>query len=127
MRGALLFSLFLSLAVYYCLPCTLARAEIMDEPVRLMAFADGLFARSAYELAEGEYKRLLKKHPDFEKAQLARFRLAECFFLRNMFREAVPHYRKIVEDGTANELIPAARLRLGGCYYFLHRYFDANK
>jgi len=119
--------LFLLLLAVLSAPCRPAAAEAMDEPDRMMSFADGLFDRGIYDLAAREYARLLERFPDFPKAPLARFRLGECRFLRGEYAEAVPCYREVVKKANDAELAAAARLRLGSALYFLEEYGEARK
>ena len=44
-----------------------------------LQFADGLYARSMYKLAATEYLGFLKEYPDAGKADVAHFRLGECY------------------------------------------------
>lgn len=88
-------------------------------------FADGLYARSMYDMAAAEYQRLIQEAPQHPRAADAGFRLAESFFFLEKYPEAIEHYKAWLEHYPALPQRETAQLRLADCYYNLNRKDEA--
>lgn len=87
--------LFLYLTGFVSIICPAGlSAESNPEADKLWDFANGLFIRgnSFYPQAEQQYKEFLSKFPNDERADVATFRLAECYRLQNKYKEALETY-----------------------------------
>lgn len=97
------------------LPAIMAAAPvcIADEAEDQFNFATGLLIRKEYELAAEEFSGLLKKHPGFQSADVALFRLGESLAEMKDYDRAVEAFKKITVDHPQSARLPRTYYRLG--------------
>ncbi len=74
-------------------------------------FADGLYARSMYDMAAAEYEKLIAEMPAHSRAPDALFRLAECFFFLEQNDQAAALYEKFIASYGDRPQAETAKLR----------------
>ncbi len=89
---------------------SLAAALAAVSPDDQLEFADGLFLRGMYDLAEGEYQALLRTATNYAKLDQALFRLAECY--RNLTNPAAANlfYQRVIREFPDSPMRPKADL-----------------
>ena len=75
--------------------------------------ADGLYAREMYELASGEYRKLLAAHPGYAQRDVVYYRLAEAAMRLKQPAEAEPWYAKLTAEFPDSQYAARALLRRG--------------
>ncbi|MDP6523013.1 MAG: tetratricopeptide repeat protein [Kiritimatiellia bacterium] len=76
-------------------------------------FATGLLIKKEYDMAEEEFEDLLQKKPDFEKRDIALYRLGESRYHQKKNAKAIEAYQEVVTKHTESEKLPQSYFRLG--------------
>ena len=76
-------------------------------------FADGLFARNLYDLAVGEYRKLLEEYPEHPRKAGSLFGLAESLFHLKRYDEAAASYADFLQHFPEHPQNGSAGLRMG--------------
>jgi TolA-binding protein len=100
-------------------------AWAMDEAERLQ-FADGLFSRGMYELASKEYQGFLTDLPASARADVAHFRLGECFQRLGDRAAADKEYRHVFNVYTNSAYRAKAAFSRADMFMELKQYADAE-
>ncbi len=78
--------------------CMAATAAVADPYSDRVQFADGLYTRQMYDLAQNEYAAVLKEWPDGAQNDAATFRMAECLRFLGKLNEAAQVYSQVVSS-----------------------------
>ena len=84
-----------------------------DEAADQFNFATGLLIKDEPELAAGEYRKLLKAHPDFPQADVAWYRLGEALQKTKDAAGAREAFERVVKQYPKSERTPRANYILG--------------
>ncbi|MBM4164591.1 MAG: tetratricopeptide repeat protein [Lentisphaerae bacterium] len=84
-----------------------------DEAVDQFNFATGLLIRDEPALAAGEYRKLLKAHPEFPQADVAWYRLGEALQKTKDADGARTAFERVVKQYPKSERTPRANYLLG--------------
>ncbi len=81
-------------------------------------FANGLFQRGLYEMAQSEYDQFIKKYPQSANLPQAYFGRAESQFFLLTYATAIESYQKYLETAPSGTEASIAKIRLGYCLVF---------
>lgn len=95
-----------------------------DTPESVYNRAKKLFDDQKFEQARGVFKEFLKKYPDSDKADNARFWIADSYYREKWYEKAILEYQKVIEDYEDGNKVPAAFLKQG--YAFSNLGENAN-
>ncbi|VAX37902.1 hypothetical protein MNBD_UNCLBAC01-853 [hydrothermal vent metagenome] len=95
--------------------------------IEQLDFANGLFQRGLYEMAQAEYQKFVEVHPESTYLSESYFGMAESsFFLKN-YEAAKEAYNKYIEKFPQGQKKILIQLRLGQSLFFLDQYNEALK
>lgn len=77
--------------------CAARAADPRPEADRLQ-LADGLYAREMYELAAAEYASFLQSFPTNTQAEVATYRLGECYRSLSRYPDADQQFKRVIDD-----------------------------
>ena len=90
------------------------------EPAQVDMGEKGLYSRSKGFLDQEEYDRarkgfeqFLKRYPESENADNARFWIADSYYREKWYEKAILEYQKVVENYAKGNKVPAALLKQG--------------
>jgi len=101
---------------------TAAVASWADVAGEQMDFADGLYVRGMYDMAAVEYAKYLERDGSSATAELALFRMAECFYHLKRYSEAAKAFERLLAEFPTGEKSAAATVRFGEVQYRLGNY-----
>ena len=80
---------------------------------KLYAFAKKSFDRKNYETARDAFEKFLETYPDSDKADNARFWIAEIYFNEQWYEKAILEYQSVMDNYPKGNKVPAAYLKQG--------------
>ena len=79
-------------------------------------FANGLYVREIYDLAQKEYRRFIDSYPASSFINDAYYRIAESFWHLKKYEDALPFYQKLKREDLSGPKKEVIRLREALCY-----------
>lgn len=115
---------FVGLFIVWLLAAAAGAATLAPE--ERLQFADGLYARGMYDVASKEYGSFLEDFPDSPKADVAHFRLGECYRQMGNLPAAERHFRKVFTDYPKSDFRLRAGFRRADLFMEIEQYADAS-
>ena len=108
-RFLLFISIFFLLSLSLILPLAAGEKDDWD-------FANGLYLRKMYDMAEKEYRRFTEQYPESAFRIDACYRIAESLWHLEKYREAIPFYGKLKSEITDSRKAEVILLREAMCF-----------
>lgn len=85
-----------------------------------------LFDDGDMENARIRFERFIKRYPDSQNADNARFWIADSYYVEKRFAEAILEYQKVLESYPGSNKLAAARLKQGYAFAELGEHANAR-
>ena len=82
--------------------------------------AKNAYDNAQYDVARGEFQKLIQKFPKSKDADNAQFWIGETYFRQKWYEKAISEYQKVIEDYPDGNKVPAAYLKQGLAFYNLN-------
>lgn len=98
--------------------------EELETPEALYNMAKSYFDNQKFQQARKTFDKFLKKYPKSDKADNARFWIADTYYREQWHEKAILEYQKVIEEYSKGNKVQAALLKQG--YSFLKLGENAN-
>lgn len=107
-----------------------ATAVVEDDPLKAQANyqeAFRLLKTAEYDQAISAFDTFLRKYPDSQYSDNARYWMGEAYYVTRRFNEAITEYTKLVTNYPDSQKVPNSLLKIGYSYYELGQSDEARK
>lgn len=87
--------------------------EEQTTPESLYKRAKSYFDDEKFEKARNAFEEFLNEHPKSDKADNARFWIADSYYREQWYEKAILEYQKVIEEYAKGNKVPAALLKQG--------------
>ncbi|MCF8045508.1 MAG: tol-pal system protein YbgF [Desulfarculaceae bacterium] len=93
--------------------------EELDTPEALYKMAKSHFDNQKFQQARKTFDKFLNKYPKSDKADNARFWIADTYYREQWYEKAILEYQKVIEEYSKGNKVQAALLKQGYSFFEL--------